>query len=96
MKFADLKVVDPICRYLFINIMKLCKDEKYIIMMMCNCVWNIIVVVIVVVKIKYEHFAILSDLKNCQFVPRIVIFIFVYVANLRISPKIIPMSHRNT
>ena len=36
-------------------------------------------------KIKYEHLAILSNLKSCQFAPRIVIFnLCIYVANLRI------------
>ena len=35
-------------------------------------------------KIKYEHLAILSNLKSCQFSPGIVIFICVYVANSRI------------
>ena len=36
-------------------------------------------------KIKYEHLAILSNLKNCQYAPRMVIFnLCIYVANLRI------------
>ena len=50
-------------------------------------------------KIKYEHLAILSNLNNCQFAPRIVIFnlcICCQFDDLQIiSPKIIPMSHRN-
>ena len=50
-------------------------------------------------KIKYEHLAILSNLKSCQFAPRIVIFnlwICCQFEDLKIiSPKIIPMSHRN-
>ena len=49
-------------------------------------------------KIKYEHLAILSNLKSCQFAPRIVIFnlcICCQFEDLKIiSPKIIPMSHR--
>ena len=43
-------------------------------------------------KIKYEHLAILSDLKSCQFAPRIVIF---FEGLQIISPKIILMSHHN-
>ena len=36
-------------------------------------------------KIKYEHLAILSNIKSCQFAPRIVISnLFVYVAKLMI------------
>ena len=36
-------------------------------------------------KIKYEHLAILSNLKSCQFAPKIVILQSLYnVANLRI------------
>ena len=50
-------------------------------------------------KIKYEHLAILSNLKSCQTAPKIVIFnlcIGCQFEDLQIiSPKIIPMSHRN-
>ena len=50
-------------------------------------------------KIKYEHLAILSNLKSCQFAPRIVIFNLCICCHFEdshiISPKIIPMSHRN-
>ena len=52
-------------------------------------------------NIKYEHLAILSDLKSCQFTPRIVIFnlcinVCCQFKDLQIiSPKIIPMSHQN-
>ena len=37
-------------------------------------------------KIKYEHFVILSNLKSCQFAPRIIVIFYlcIYVANLRI------------
>ena len=50
-------------------------------------------------KIKYENFAILSNLKSCQFAPRIVIFnlwICCQFENSQIIwPKKIPMSHCN-
>ena len=50
-------------------------------------------------KINYEHLAILSNLKSCQFAPRIVIFNLCICCQFEdqqiISPKIIPMSHRN-
>ena len=50
-------------------------------------------------KIKYEHLAILSNLKSCQFAPRIVIFNLCICCQFEdsqiISPKIISMSHRN-
>ena len=50
-------------------------------------------------KIKYEHLAILSNLKSCQFAPRIVIFNLCICCQFEdsqiISPEIIPMSHRN-
>ena len=50
-------------------------------------------------KIKYEHLAILSKLKSCQFAPRIVIFNLCiccqYEDSQIISPKIIPVSHHN-
>ena len=51
-------------------------------------------------KIKYEHLAILSNLvKSCQIAPRIVIFNLCICCQFEdlqiISPKIIPMSHRN-
>ena len=50
-------------------------------------------------KIKYEHLAILSNLKSCQFAHRIVIFNLCICCQFEdlqiISPKIIPMSHRN-
>ena len=45
-------------------------------------------------KIKYEHLAILSNLKSCQFAPRIVIFNLCICCQFEdsqiISPKIIP------
>ena len=50
-------------------------------------------------KIKYENLAILSNLKSCQFAARIVIFNLCICCQFEdsqiISPKIIPMSHRN-
>ena len=50
-------------------------------------------------KIKYEHLTILSNLKSCQFAPRIVIFNLCVCCQFEdlqiISPKIIPMSHGN-
>ena len=50
-------------------------------------------------KIKYEHLAILSNLKICQFAPRIVIFNLCICCQFEESqivlPKIIPMSHHN-
>ena len=50
-------------------------------------------------KIKYEHLAILSNLKSCQFAPRIVIFNLCICCQFEdsqiISPKIIPVSHHN-
>ena len=50
-------------------------------------------------KIKYEHLAILSNLKSCQFAHRIVIFnlwICCQFEDLQIIlSEIIPMSHRN-
>ena len=50
-------------------------------------------------KIKYEHFAILSNLKSCQFAHRIVIFNLCICCQFEdsqiISPKIIPISHHN-
>ena len=46
-------------------------------------------------KIKYEHLAILSNLKSCQFAPRIVILCCQFEDSQIILPKIIPMSHRN-
>ena len=50
-------------------------------------------------KIKYEHLAILSNLKSCQFALRIVIFNLCICCQFEdlqiISPKIIPMSLRN-
>ena len=50
-------------------------------------------------KIKYENLAILSDLKSCQFAPRIVMFNLSMCCQFEvsqiISPKIIPMSHQN-
>ena len=50
-------------------------------------------------KIKYENLAILSNLKSCQFAPKIVIFnLFIccqFEDSKIISPKIIPMSRRN-
>ena len=51
-------------------------------------------------KMKYEHLAILSNLKSCQFAPNIVIFNLCICCQFEdsqiISPKIIPMSYRNT
>ena len=50
-------------------------------------------------KIKYEHLAILSNLKSCQFAPKIVIFNLCICCQFEdsqiILPKIIPMSHCN-
>ena len=50
-------------------------------------------------KIKYEHLAILSNLKSCQFAPKVVIFNLCICCQFEdpqiISPKLIPMSHRN-
>ena len=50
-------------------------------------------------KIKYEHLAILSNLKSCQFAPRIVIFNLCICCQFEdwqiILPRIIPMNHRN-
>ena len=50
-------------------------------------------------KIKFEHLAILSNLKSCQFAPKIVIFNLCICCQFEdsqiISPKIIPMSNRN-
>ena len=50
-------------------------------------------------KIKYEHLAILSNLKSCQFAPRIVISNLCICCQFEdlqiILPKIIPMSQRN-
>ena len=50
-------------------------------------------------KIKKEHLAILSNLKSYQFAPKIVIFNLCICCQFEdlqiISPKIIPMSHRN-
>ena len=50
-------------------------------------------------KMKYEHLAILSNLKSCQFTPRIVIFNLCICCQFEdlqiISPKKIAMSHRN-
>ena len=50
-------------------------------------------------KIKYEHLAILPNLTSCQFAPKIVIFNLCICCQFEelqiISPKIIPMSHRN-
>ena len=50
-------------------------------------------------KIKYEHLAILSNLKSCQFAPRIVIFNICTCCQFEdsqiILAKIIPMRHRN-
>ena len=58
--------------------------------------WNLM---FCVDKIKYEYLAILSNLKSCQFAPRIVIFKLCICCQFEdsqiISPKIIPMSHRN-
>ena len=48
-------------------------------------------------KIKYEHLAILSNLKSCQFASKIVIFNICICCQFEdlqiISPKIIPMNH---
>ena len=50
-------------------------------------------------KINYEHLAILSKLKSCQFAPEIVILNLCICSQFEdsqiISPKIIPLSHRN-
>ena len=50
-------------------------------------------------KIKYEHLAILFNLKSCQFAPRIVIFNFCICCQFEDSQiilhNIIPMSHCN-
>ena len=50
-------------------------------------------------EIKYEHLVILSNLKSCQFAPKIVIFNLCICCQFEdshiISPKIIPMSHHN-
>ena len=50
-------------------------------------------------KIRYEYLAILSNLKICQFAPRIAIFNLCICCQFEdlqiILPKIIPMSHRN-
>ena len=50
-------------------------------------------------KIMYEHLAILSNLNSCQFAPIRVIFNLCICCQFEdsqiISPKIIPMSHRN-
>ena len=50
-------------------------------------------------KIIYEYLAILSNLKSCQFAPKIVIFNLCICCQFEdsqiISPKIIPMSHCN-
>ena len=58
--------------------------------------WNLM---FCVDKIKYEHLAILSNLKSCQFAPRILIFNLCICCQFEdsqiILPKIIPMSHRN-
>ena len=47
-------------------------------------------------KIKYEQLAILSNLKRCQFAPRVVIFNLCICCQFEdsqiISPKVIPMS----
>ena len=52
-----------------------------------------------VAKIKCEHLAIVSNLKNCQFAPRIVIFNLCICCQFEDSQiillKIIPVSHRN-
>ena len=57
--------------------------------------WNLM---FCVDKIKYEDLAILSNLKSCQFAPRIVIFNLCICCQFEdsqiILPKIIPMSHR--
>ena len=58
--------------------------------------WNLM---FCVDKIKYEHLAILSNLKSCQFAPKIMIFnLFIccqFEDSQIISPKIIHMSRRN-
>ena len=58
--------------------------------------WNLM---FCVDKLQYEHLAILSNLKSCQFAPRIVIFNLCVCCQFEnsqiILPKIIPMSHRN-
>ena len=58
--------------------------------------WNLM---FCVDKIKYEHLAILSNLKSCQFAPKIVIFnLFIccqFEDSQIILSKIIPMSRRN-
>ena len=50
-------------------------------------------------KIKNKHLAIISNLKSCQFAPRIVIFSLFMCCQFEdsqiILPKIIPMSHHN-
>ena len=50
-------------------------------------------------KIKYEHLAILYNLKSCQFAPRIAIFNLCICCQFEDSQiimlKIIPMSHLN-
>ena len=50
-------------------------------------------------KIKYQHLAILSNLKSCQFAPKIVIcnvcICCQFEDSQNIWPKILPMSHRN-
>ena len=50
-------------------------------------------------KIKYEHLAILSNLKSCQFAPSRVIFNLCICCQFEdsqiITPQIIPMRHRN-
>ena len=50
-------------------------------------------------NIKYEHLAILSNQKCCQFAPRIVIFNICICCQIEdsqiILAKIFPMSHRN-
>ena len=50
-------------------------------------------------KIKHEYLAILSNLKSCQFAPKIVILNLCICCQFEdsqiILPKIIPMSHRN-
>ena len=47
-------------------------------------------------KIKYENLAILSNLKSCQFVPRIVIFNLCICCQFEDSQTISPkMSHCN-
>ena len=58
--------------------------------------WNLM---FCVDKIEYEHLAILSNLKSCQFAPRIVIFNLCICCQFEdskiILPKIIHMSHHN-